>query len=117
MSEYLILLYVDEQASAGMSDADRAELLERHGAFQQKHGEAIRGGDALQASATARTIHTGDGGVGVTDGPYAETKEILFSIYVIDVEDLDAAIAWAEKAPAVKYGSVEIRPMDRLELK
>ena len=47
----------------------------------------------------------------VTDGPYAETKEILFSFYMIDVEDLDAAIAWAQKMPAAEYGSVEIRPM------
>ena len=42
----------------------------------------------------------------VTDGPYAETKEILFSFYVIDVEDLDAAIAVAGKMPATEYGSV-----------
>lgn len=52
----------------------------------------------------------------MTDGPYAETKEVLFSFYVIDVEDLDAAIAWAEKTPAAKCGSVEINPMDGLEL-
>ena len=51
------------------------------------------------------------GDVIVTDGPYAETKEILFSFYILDVEDLDAAIAWARKMPSVEYGSVEIRPM------
>ena len=52
----------------------------------------------------------------VTDGPYAETKEVVFSFYILDVEDLDAAIAWAAKTPAAKYGSIEIHPMDGLEL-
>ena len=44
----------------------------------------------------------------MTDGPYAETKEILFSFYIIDVEDLDAALAWPARMPATEYGSVEI---------
>ena len=52
----------------------------------------------------------------MTDGPYAETKEVLFSFLMIDVEDLDAAIAWAAKLPAAAYGSVDIRPMVGLEL-
>ncbi len=65
----------------------------------------------------ATTVRRRDGELAVTDGPYAETKEILFSFYMLDVEDLDAAIAWAEKAPAAKYGSIEIHPMDHLELK
>jgi hypothetical protein len=64
----------------------------------------------------ATTVRAPQGDVVVTDGPYAETKEILFSFYMIDVEDLDAAIAWAAKTPAVKYGSVEIIPMDNVEL-
>ena len=57
---------------------------------------------------TATTIRTSGGETTVTDGPYAETKEILFSFYIIDVEDLDAATAWAQRMPAAAYGSVEI---------
>jgi hypothetical protein len=64
----------------------------------------------------ATTVRAPQGDVVVTDGPYAESKEVPFSFYMIDVEDLDAAIAWAAKTPAVKYGSVEIRPMDGVEL-
>ena len=56
---------------------------------------------------TATTVRTADGVETVTDGPFAETKEVLFSFYVIDVEDLDAALAWARKMPATKYGSVQ----------
>jgi hypothetical protein len=58
---------------------------------------------------TATTVRTRDGGeVVITDGPYAETKEVLFSFYVLDVEDLDAAIALAQRMPAAAYGSVTI---------
>jgi hypothetical protein len=64
----------------------------------------------------ATTVRAPQGDLVVTDGPYAETKEVLFSFYMIDVEDLDAAIAWAAKTPAVEYGSVEILPMDGVEL-
>jgi hypothetical protein len=64
----------------------------------------------------ATTVRAPESEVVVTDGPYAETKEVLFSFYMIEVEDLDAAIAWAAKAPAVKYGSVAIYPMDGVEL-
>ena len=59
----------------------------------------------------ATTVRKSGGDVTVTDGPYAETKEILFSFYILDVPDLDAAIAVAAKAPAAEYGSVDIRPM------
>jgi hypothetical protein len=52
----------------------------------------------------------------VTDGPYAETKEILFSFYIIDVEDLDAALAVARKMPAAGYGSVTITATTGFEL-
>lgn len=68
------------------------------------------------ASDAATTVRAPAGETVVTDGPYAETKEVLFSFYVLDVEDLDAAIAWAEKTPAAKYGSIEIHPLDHLEL-
>jgi hypothetical protein len=64
----------------------------------------------------ATTVRTNGGEVTITDGPYAETKETLFSFYIIDVEDLDAATAFAAKMPAAAYGSVEIRPMVHYEL-
>jgi len=52
----------------------------------------------------------------VTDGPYAETKEILFSFYIVDVEDLDAALALARRMPASQYGSVMITAMAHFEM-
>ena len=51
----------------------------------------------------------------MTDGPFAETKEVLGGYYMIDVDDLDAATSWAAKAPIALYGSVEVRPIMELD--
>ena len=64
----------------------------------------------LQVDAATTVRKSGDE-VTVTDGPFAETKEVLFSFYILDVPDLDAAIAVAARTPAAQYGSVDIRPM------
>jgi hypothetical protein len=114
MSEYLILLYQDEKRSDRLDDAERADLLERHRLFQQKHGAAVKGGDALQRSASARTIHVGDGGSGVTDGPFVETKEALGGFYLVDAPDLDAAVNIAADVPS-PHGGVEVRPVLTLQ--
>ena len=65
----------------------------------------------LDTEATATTVRTRDGETVVTDGPFAETKESFFSYIIIDVADLDAALAWAKRMPNVTYGSVEVRPL------
>jgi hypothetical protein len=65
--------------------------------------------DWLQPVETATTLSLKSGGKTVEDGPFADTKETLGGYFVIEVPDLDAAIAWAEKCPAAKSGKVEIR--------
>ena len=67
-------------------------------------------GEVLQPSEVATTLRLVDGSVQVQDGPFADTKEQLGGTFVIDVPDLDAALAWAEKCPAAQYGVIEIRP-------
>jgi hypothetical protein len=91
-------------------------------AWGDLNAELRASGTVLVASGlkpdTATTVRTGEGGeLAVTDGPYAETKEILFSFYMLDVEDLDAAIALARRMPAAEYGSVTITAMVGLELR
>ena len=68
-------------------------------------------GYGLDEESTATTVRRQGGEVVLTDGPYAESKEHLFSFYLIDVADLDAAIGWAQKMPCTAYGSVEVRPL------
>ncbi|HEV2146532.1 MAG TPA: YciI family protein [Longimicrobiaceae bacterium] len=66
--------------------------------------------EVLQPSTHTTTVALRDGGLRVQDGPFADTKEQLGGTFVIDVPDLDAALAWAEKCPAVEWGTVEVRP-------
>ena len=65
----------------------------------------------LQPSSAATTVRVADGKPQVLDGPYADTKEQLGGYYLIDVPDLDAAIAWAARCPAAGHGVVEVRPV------
>jgi hypothetical protein len=64
----------------------------------------------LQPVATSTTVTLRDGSLHVQDGPFADTKEQLGGVFIIDVPDLDAALAWAEKCPAAQWGTIEIRP-------
>lgn len=66
--------------------------------------------EVLQPSAHSTTVALRDGRLQVQDGPYADTKEQLGGTFVLEVPDLDAALAWAEKCPSVQWGIVEVRP-------
>ena len=111
MAEYVVLIYEDEK---GWSEGDPAvieEGMKAHNQFAVDAGEKLRGGQALQPTSTATTIHKdGSGGFAVTDGPFVETKEALGGFYLIEAADLDEAIALAKKVPA-PFGGVEVRPV------
>jgi hypothetical protein len=66
--------------------------------------------EVLQPVVHTTTVSLASGALVVQDGPYADTKEQLGGTVVIDVPDLDAALTWAQQAPPVRYGTVEIRP-------
>jgi hypothetical protein len=66
--------------------------------------------EVLQPSVSTTTVRLVDGSLQVQDGPFADTKEQLGGTFVLDVPDLDAALSWAGKAPAVAWGGVEVRP-------
>jgi hypothetical protein len=69
-------------------------------------------GESLADLVTATTVRVGaDGARTVTDGPYAETRELLGGFYVIDVPDLDVALDWAARCPGARDGSVVVRPV------
>jgi hypothetical protein len=74
----------------------------------------LRGGEALHPIDTATTITVagGKGGdVVISDGPYAEAKEVVGGFYLIEADDLDGAITWASQIPAAWRGKVELRPV------
>lgn len=68
-------------------------------------------GEALEGRDVATTVRRRHDQRLVTDGPFAETTELLIGYYLIDVADLDAALAWAARMPNVTWGSVEVRPV------
>ncbi|MCA9490600.1 MAG: YciI family protein [Myxococcales bacterium] len=111
--QYLLLIYEDETVAKDMSEEQNKDLMERYFAFTREVREAgaLLGGDALHPVASATTVRVRGGRTTTTDGPFAETKEQLGGYYLIDVPDLDAALAWAAKIPASETGSIEVRPV------
>jgi len=109
---YALLIYEDETVypadrSGPVVDAVRA----RHMAFIQELGPRRLGGCGLKGTATATSVRTEKGAVSLHDGPFAEAKEQLGGFYLIDVPDLDAALALARKVPLAKDGTIEVRPV------
>lgn len=107
---YLILLAADEaldpQPGTPEFDADMAGYAR----FDELAGSAIVAGEALWPAAAATTVRPSPGGPIVTDGPFAETTEVVGGWYVLDADDLDEAIELVRHLPAARYGAAEIRP-------
>ena len=76
-----------------------------------KEAGVLVGAERLAAQETATSVTVRSGERLLTDGPFIETKEHLLGFYLLDVEDLDTALNWAAKMPAVLYGTVEVRPV------
>jgi hypothetical protein len=112
MPRYLALIYGSEQDwEAEPSAEEMTDYVE----FGEAAGNVILGGEALQSPTTATTVRVkgGKGGdVLTSDGPFAETKEVLGGYYVLECADLDEAIKWAAQIPgAWGSGCVEVRPV------
>jgi hypothetical protein len=109
--QYLLLIYTPVEGGPGPEEqaAEHPRWM-RYTQDLQDAGVLV-GGDALQPVDTAATVRVRDEETLVSDGPFAETKEMLGGYYLINVPDLDAALAWAAKIPSVGYGSVEVRPI------
>jgi hypothetical protein len=108
---YTFLLYSNEADFADLPPSFMEEQLQVFGAYigaLQQAGVLVDT-DWLQPTMTATTISMKGGSRQVQDGPFAETKEQLGGYFVVDVPDLDAALAWAEKCPAAQYGLIEVR--------
>lgn len=116
MPTYAALIYTPAEEEGQGTPEDWARVMAEYNAFGEEAGAAgvIAGGEALEDTNTATTIHV-EGGKGgrlvTTDGPFAETKEVLGGFYLLQCADLDEAIAWAGKIPGAWRGKVEVRPV------
>jgi hypothetical protein len=108
--KYLLLIYMDENA---ISDTDRKHCyVESAQLAQQLNSKGQYLATApLHPVSTATSVRVRDGKSIVTDGPFAETREQLGGFFLIDAQDLDAAIAIAAQIPGAQVGTVEIRPV------
>lgn len=109
--QYLMLIYQDESKMKAASGEQQASLGKSWGEFNTflAQSGALRGTATWPAGIT--TVRSREGKTLTTDGPYAETREGVGGFFLIDVEDLDAAIKIAERVPGARYGAIEIRPV------
>jgi hypothetical protein len=115
---YLCLIYLDEKQLAALTEPEVSALNARHLAFNDGllgSGHFIEA-EALQPAAAATCVRMRNGKVALTDGPYAETKEMVAGFYLIDARDLNEAVQVASRIPAAPLGTVEVRPCRDLEV-
>jgi hypothetical protein len=111
--KYLLSFVVDEAAMAAASPEEMREGLERWSAFDEEATQrgALIACEPLESSSAATTVHVREDGERiVSDGPFAETKEQLGGFCLLECENLDEALDWANKVP-LRSGSIEIRPI------
>ncbi|MGH7925585.1 MAG: YciI family protein [Candidatus Binatus sp.] len=116
--EYMLLIYHSEENGKKMSAAEQGQMYQDYMAFTQdltKSGKN-KGGAPLEQTTTATTVRVRNGKTTVTDGPFAETKEQLGGYYLVEAKDLDEAISIAARIPGAKFGSIEVRPIRKIDM-
>jgi hypothetical protein len=109
---YALLLHYPEMSADDLGPEALAEGMRAFDEYTKALDAAgvLVSAEVLTPSSATTTISRATGELVVQDGPFADTKEQLGGTFVIDVADLDAALAWAQKVPAAEYGHVEVRP-------
>jgi hypothetical protein len=111
MPQYMLLIY--NPVDGGPTREQMGELHQRWMAYGKalKDAGQLVSNQGLKGAEAATTVRVRDGERQITDGPFAETKELLAGVFQVDVPDLDAAIEWAARMPSSEYGSIEVRPI------
>lgn len=111
--QYTLLLHYPEMSEGELDP----EVLEQaqvgfavYARALEEAGVLASAPDVLQPSSSSTTVSLATGSPQIQDGPFADTKEQIGGIFVIEVPDLDTAIGWASQCPAAQWGTVEIRP-------
>jgi hypothetical protein len=111
--KYILMDYVNEAGWPELTKAEKEHWLGAYIAYTEAMTKAgvLRANTGLQPTSTATTVRVASGKAQVLDGPYADSKEQLGGFRIIDVADLDAALAWAARCPTALHGVVEVRPI------
>jgi hypothetical protein len=112
---YCLLMHYQEGPSVGLTEEDMAPAMAAFEAYADDLSAAgvLITTEVLEPVAATTTVTARTGSPEVQDGPFADTKEKLGGIFVIDVADLDEALTWAQRNPANGWGSIEVRPVAR----
>jgi len=114
---YALLVYADQSPWSSLSEEDtaaqRAQVMPRWIAAFEEIGKADPSmkGIELEGATEAKAVRVRHGERVVTDGPFAETKELIGGLFLTELPDIDEAIRLASVIPASEYGSIEIRPV------
>jgi hypothetical protein len=111
--KYILMDYVNEAGWPQLTRGEKEHWLGAYRAYMEAMTKAGVLGDSkgLQPTSAATTVRVVNDKTQVLDGPYADTKEQLGGFHIIEVADLDAAIAWAARSPTALHGIVEVRPV------
>jgi len=113
--KFLCLSYLDDKKFDLMSESERETFIKECFAYDnnvlRKNGHFVRL-EALQSAQNAKTLRYRNGKVSMTDGPYAETKEQIGGILLLDANDLNQATELMSKHPGIRVAAFEIRPLD-----
>jgi hypothetical protein len=114
----MLLIFSDPTAYAGMSEAEQGAIFQEYYAVTQEMSQrgVRQSGEPLQPINTATTLRIRNGKTLTTDGPFAETKEHLVGYFILNCQNLDEALEFAGKIPDARYGAVEVRPVQELEV-
>ena len=109
--QYMLLIHTDDTPYRTATPDQLEQMLGVYFAYNEalkKAGVLVKG-DELAPAKSAAIVRTRDGKSQVLDGPFAEVKEQLAGFYIVDVQNLDEALKWAERCPGASHGSVEVR--------
>lgn len=111
--KYMLLIYTPPVDDSGATEAEQEAAMGEWFEFTQRiveSGEMVAG-DPLQGIETASCVAVRDGETTITDGPFAETKEILGGYYIVDVDSVERAQELGAQLPSARYGRTEVRPL------
>jgi len=114
--QYMLLIYSADDSGPQPGSPEFGKMMQGYMEFNAEVNAAgvFEAGLPLQGKDTATTVRVRGGNAQTTDGPFAETKEILGGYYLLNCDNLDDALAWAAKIPTSEYGSIEVRPIMEL---
>src|ERR671922_549481 len=111
MAQYMLLVYEEEVEPAEQAEREHVTpmLTELHASLRE--AGLLVGVQRLRSTESATSVRVRDGETEITDGPFAETKEVLAGYYVLECADLEEAVKQASRLPMARWGTVEVRPV------